>query len=94
MAQLIIQNRVADYDRWHAVFTEMESFRRGRGAVGHRVYRDPADPNVLVIITDYPALADAQAVVGDPELRAAMERAGVEGPPQMWIMDEVEAKSY
>lgn len=94
MAVLVIQNRVADYDHWHAVFTEMESFRRQRGAAGHRVYRDATDPNLLVILTDYPAPADAQAVAQDPELRAAMQRAGVEGPPQMWVMDEVEARSY
>jgi hypothetical protein len=72
----------------------MEAFRRERGAQGHRVYRDAGDPNVLMILTDYPLLADAQAVVDDPELRAAMQRAGVEGPPQMWIMDEVEARAY
>ena len=52
MAKVIVQNRVGAYERWSSVFTEMEPVRRQRGATGHAVYRDVADPNTIVVITD------------------------------------------
>ena len=41
-----------------------------------------------------PSLEGARAFLQDPSLAAAMERAGVDGSPQIWIVEEAEAKLY
>jgi hypothetical protein len=94
MTKVIVQHHVADYDRWLPVFTEHEAVRRKHGATGHTVTRDVADPNSVVIVNDFATLEGARAFSQDPTLPEAMHRAGVDSPPQVWIVDEAEVRSY
>lgn len=94
MAKVIVQHHVIDYDRWLPVFTEHEAVRRQHGATGHSVSRGVADPNTLVIVNDFATLAGAQAFTQDPSLPAAMTRGGVDGAPQVWIVEEADARTY
>ena len=94
MTKVIVQHHVADYDSWYPVFTEHEKVRRQNGATGHSISRDAADPNTLVIVNDFATLDGARAFAQDPSLPDVMHRAGVDGPPQVWIMDEAETKRY
>ncbi len=94
MAKVIVQHRVADYDRWIAVFSEHEAVRRQHGATGHSVNREAGDPNTIVIVNDFATLDGARAFSQDPSLPAAMARGGVDGPPQVWIVDEADAATY
>jgi heme-degrading monooxygenase HmoA len=94
MAKAIVQHHVADYDTWFAVFNEHEAIRRKHGATGHSVNRDAADPNTVVIVNDFATLEGAQGFTQDPSLREAMARGGVEGAPQLWIVNEADARTY
>ena len=94
MAKVIVQHHVVDYDRWYPVFTEHEAVRRTHGATGHSITRAVADPNTLVIVNEFATLEGARAFSTDPSLPAAMERRGVDGSPQAWIVEEAEAKGY
>ena len=94
MTKVIVQHHVTDYDRWYQVFTEHEDIRRRHGATGHSLNREVADRNTIVIVNEFATLEGAQAFSQDPSLPAAMERGGVDGPPQVWIVDEAEAKRY
>jgi heme-degrading monooxygenase HmoA len=94
MAKAIVQHHVADYDAWYRVFTEHEAVRRQHGATGHSLYRDAADPKTLVIVTDFATLEGVRSFTQDPSLAAAMQHGGVDGQPQVWIVDEAEAKQY
>ena len=94
MAKVIVQHRVADYDRWYPVFTEHEVVRRQYGATGHSLHREATDPDSLVIVNEFATLDGARAFTQDPSLPAAMERGGVDGRPQVWIVDEAEARQY
>ncbi len=94
MTKVIVQHHVADYDRWYPVFTEHEEIRRRHGATGHSINRAVADPNSVVIVNEFATLEGARAFSQDPSLPGAMEQGGVEGPPQVWIVGESEAKRY
>jgi hypothetical protein len=94
MSKVIVQHHVADYERWYPEFTEHEAVRRRHGATGHSITRTVADPNTIVIVNDFATLEGARAFSQDPSLPAAMARGGVEGAPQVWIVDEAEAKQY
>jgi hypothetical protein len=94
MAKAIVQHHVVDYDRWYPVFTEHEAVRRKHGATGHSINRAVEDPNTLVIVNDFATIEGARAFTQDPSLPEAMQRGGVDGAPQVWIVDEAEAKQY
>ena len=94
MTKVIVQHHVADYDRWFPVFTEHEAVRRQFGATGHSVNREVADPNTIVIVNAFATLEGARAFTQDPSLPAAMERGGVDGQPQVWIVEEADARQY
>jgi hypothetical protein len=94
MAKAIVQHHVADYDQWLPVFTEHEAVRRKHGATGHSINREVGDPNSIVIVNDFATLEGARAFATDPSLPGVMARAGVDGPPQVWIVEESEAKRY
>ena len=94
MTRVIVQHRVADYDQWLPVFTEHEAVRRQHGATGHMVNRDVSDPNSIVIVNDFATLDGARAFSQDPTLPEAMARGGVEGHPQVWIVEEADAGQY
>jgi len=94
MTTLVVRHHVRDYDAWKPVFDEHESERRKHGATGHRVYTMAGDRNDVVIAMDFPSADAAQAFTADPSLRDAMERAGVEGEPQIMVGEQVEQRSY
>ncbi|MGB7589374.1 MAG: hypothetical protein WBM00_11770 [Solirubrobacterales bacterium] len=76
------------------------SLRRARGGkarhgeVEHRVYRDIQDPNRVVVHNDFPSEAAARSFLGDPSLKEAMGRAGVEGEPGIAFIERAERKVY
>ena len=94
MAKVIVQHHVADYDKWFPVFIEHGAVRRQHGATGHSVTRSAADPNSIVIVNEFATLAGATAFSQDPSLPDVMARAGVDGPPQVWIVNEADVASY
>jgi hypothetical protein len=94
MAKVIVQHRVADYDRWLPVYEEHGAVRRQHGGTGHTITREASDANSLVVINEFATVDGARAFSQDPSLPEAMGRAGVEGQPQVWIVDEVETKAY
>ncbi len=94
MASMFIKHRMADYARWKPVFDEHEPLRIEYGTVGHSLHRDADDPNVIIIAFRVNDLNRAKEFAGSDDLRAAMERAGVLGPPEIWFADDVEEKRY
>ena len=94
MAKVIVQHQVADYDRWFPVFIDHGGVRRQYGATGHTVARDSADPNNVLIVNDFATIEGARAFSQDPSLPDAMHRGGVDGPPQVWIVDDADVASY
>ena len=94
MVKVIVQHKVADYDRWLTVFADHEAIRRQHGATGHSVSRQVGDANSIAIVNDFATLAGATAFSQDPSLPEAMARGGVEGAPQVWILEEADARTY
>lgn len=94
MVKVIVQHHVADYDRWYPVFTEHGAVRRQHGAMGHSITREVADPNSVVVVNEFATLEGARAFSQDPSLVDVMSRAGVDRAPQVWIVEEAEAKAY
>jgi hypothetical protein len=94
MATMIVKHRVANFDSWKQIFDEMDASRRAYGWTGLEVYRDASDPNVVTIVNHVKDLARAKEYGGSPDLRAAMQKGGVQGVPEISFLDDAEAKKY
>ncbi len=94
MASMFIKHRVADYGKWKPAFDEHETARKEFGATAHSLHRDADDPNVVIVAFHVDDIARAKEFAASPDLRAAMENAGVQGQPEIWFADDVEDKHY
>ena len=77
----VISHPVKDYAAWKAVYDSAEPIRAKAGVTGAEVFHDPKDPNMMVVIHRFPTLDALNAFMGDPNLKAAMEKGGVTAAP-------------
>jgi len=61
---------------------------------GHSLHRQADDPNVVIIAMRVSDLKEAKQFAASDDLKAAMARAGVQGPPEIWFADDVEDERY
>ena len=87
-AILAVRHQVSDYAGWRKVYGEIEPLRAQYGCTAQRVLRLPEDGNDLFITHEFPSAAQASGFAGDPELREAMDRAGVQGMPRIEIFTD------
>lgn len=88
MAGMLVQHKVLDFEKWKNVFDSQSAFRASSGEISGRIYRNASDPNQLVLVFKWDSVENAQKFAHSPELRAAMEKAGVEGPPTITFLNE------
>jgi quinol monooxygenase YgiN len=84
-ATLIVRHRVQDYAAWRSVYDSVEPLRQEHGCTGADVMTAPDDKQDVFVLHRFPSVEQAQAFAGSAELKAAMGRAGVDGPPRIEI---------
>jgi quinol monooxygenase YgiN len=88
MASILIHHQVKDYAAWKKVFDSSIDLRKSNGELSAQVYRDASDPNKITSINKWNSLANAQKFAHSPELKAAMDKAGVVGIPDIHFLNE------
>ena len=88
MATVIVQHKVKDFAEWKKVFDSAIEMRKSAGELSAEVFRDASNPNNITVINKWDSLENAQKFVQAPELKAAMEKAGVAGPPAIYFLNE------
>ena len=88
MVRLFIRHNVADYQAWRQGYDDFDSQRRSMGVKGDGVYQAIDNPNDVTAWHDFETAEEAQALVGSDELKNAMQGAGVQGEPEIWIVTE------
>jgi hypothetical protein len=94
MATMIAKMRVANFERWKEDFESMTGPRQRSGWIEHRVVRDATDPNVVTVISRVRDLDSAKRYGQSNELRDAMKRSGVLGPPEIWFCEDESEHCY
>ena len=89
MSSMLVQHKVKDFADWKNVYDSVSDLRTNNGELSDQIYRDASDPNSLTIVFKWDSLANAQKYAQSPELKAAMKKAGVEGPPSIYFLNEV-----
>lgn len=93
MVTMFARHTVSDYSHWKRVYDEVASVRKQKGVVGANVYRAVNDPNSITVAHQFKSLDAAKEFADSAELRAAMDKAGVNGKPEFWFAEEVEHTS-
>lgn len=88
MATLIARHRVNDYSAWRSVYDSVDDLRQQYGVTADEVLVDPADKQDVTVLHRFPTVEQAEAFAGSAELKEAMGRAGVAGPPRIEITVE------
>lgn len=90
MPHTLVRITVEDFAKWKPVFDEAATFRKTFGSKGVRVFRVVDKPNEVVLVAEYEDIEKARQMFQSQEFRDATKRAGVIGPPEVSIMDEVD----
>jgi hypothetical protein len=85
MVRMFVRHRVDDYTAWRAVYDGFDTQRHELGATGHAVYQALGDPNDITAWHDFSSREAAESFASSPELREAMQTAGVQGQPEVWF---------
>ena len=85
---MLVQHHVKDFAAWKKVFDSALEMRKSSGELSAEVYRDASDPNKVTTINKWNTLANAQKFAHSPDLKTAMEKAGVVGAPEISFLNE------
>ncbi len=90
MINVLVKHRVEDYNKWRPAYDEHAKARKAGGSKGAVVHRDANDPQGVVVITQWEDMAHALAFTQAPELKTAMQKAGVIGMPEIYFLEEID----
>jgi hypothetical protein len=85
MALLAVQHTVQDYPAWRAIYDTLDEVEQNWGVTAASVHQMACASNVVLVLRYFATVAQAQGFLTNREIRAAMERAGVEGTPRVEI---------
>jgi len=91
---MFVKHKVSDYGNWKRAYDEFASVRKENGVTGASVHREANDANTVVVTHQFNDLKAAQAFADSEELKSAMSKAGVAGPPEIWFAEDIERTSY
>lgn len=86
LAGAIVRHRVADFDAWKRGFDGRAAARAQAGIVGHAVDRGRDDPNEVIVYLQAESVEALRRFTESEDLKAAMARSGVQGPPQVALV--------
>lgn len=91
---MIISHSVADFDGWLEGYNAADDLRGSNGIVGHAANRLTDDPSVVLVYHQAESADTLQAFLEKPELREAMDKAGVTSEPEVSFQTAVGGKFY
>jgi heme-degrading monooxygenase HmoA len=89
MTTMLIKHHVKDYKAWRKGFDSFQDFRSAQGSLGSKVYRDVDDPSGITVLLTWDKLDNAKKYAQSPELKSAMEKAGVDVKPMVSFLEAV-----
>jgi quinol monooxygenase YgiN len=88
MPLVVIRHKVKDFATWKAAYDAHAGARAKAGFAAGRVTRSADEPNEVVLIFETPDLAQAKAFCASPDLKAAMQAAGVTDMPNIYFLND------
>lgn len=89
MVRMFVRHQVSDYTAWKKGYDAFDQERGGLGVTDHAVYQALDDPNDVTIWHDFSNREAGESFASSPQLREAMQEAGVQGQPDIWFTTAV-----
>jgi len=86
MTHLLVRHNVADFAKWKPVYDAHLGARQKAGLREKNLLRSINNPNEVVLLFEAEDLTRAQAFSESPDLREAMQKAGVVGKPEILFL--------
>lgn len=83
---VVIVQKVANYNKWKMVYDGRDSARMAAGIHSYVIGRGLQDSNMVLVAMKADDTAKAAAFMKDPNLKAAMQKGGIIGSPQMSLI--------
>ncbi|MDX1534100.1 MAG: cyclase [Thermoplasmata archaeon] len=90
MVYALVRHGVEDYAKWKTAFDEHGEVRMGFGSQGGWLFRTSEDANDLVILLRYEDPQKLDEFLHSEDLKEVMEGAGVQGEPEILILEQLE----
>ena len=91
MIYVYVRHTVEDHATWRKGFDEHASARKAAGATDEaNVMQTLDNPNEITAILGWSDVEKANAFIQSPELKEAMQKAGVTGPPEIRFLKAAE----
>lgn len=88
MAYMFVKHSVKDFDAWKSVFDSVGDLRKRSGELSYQILRQDNGSSSIFALFKWDSLDNARNYASSPELKAAMERAGVTGKPEIFFLEE------
>ena len=88
MVSMLVKAKVKDFQAWKKVYDEAAGLRASFGGGADQVFQDTNDPHTYFAIIDWDSQENAQKYAQSPELKEAMEKAGVVGQPAVYFLNK------
>jgi quinol monooxygenase YgiN len=89
MVTVILSHEVKDFAQWKTGFDSHETTRAAAGVKTTGVYTSVDNPNMVTVTTEFPSAEAVHGFVNSPDLKAAMEKGGVIGAPEVKILNRM-----
>ncbi len=88
MASMFVRHKVADYVNCKR---EYDAFnKKVHSVTAASIYRDADDPSTVIVTHTFKDVGAAKKFTNSDDLRSTIERAGVQGPPEIWYGEDIE----
>ncbi len=87
MTYMLCRNRVADFQRWKAVFASHEPGHQNGGLRLLNLWRAIEEPNNVFFVFEVASMEKARKFISDPEAATAAKASGVIGGEYHFVED-------
>jgi len=94
LAGMIVRHQVRDYAAWRKVYDQFGKTRKRLGILGHAVNQVLGNPKQLAVYHQARDVDTLRKFFDSPEVKEAMQRAGVSGSPEVHFVQEVDIAKY
>ena len=89
MANFLVHHKVEDFNKWKPFFEQHSSFRAQNGSKGGKIFRSSTNPNEVFILFEWDSMENAKKFTQSDSLKEIMQKAGVQGMPEVHFIEEV-----
>lgn len=90
MVTVSVRHKVKDYSKWKTVYDDGKKMIKSMGGKRQTLFKNSANPNELIILTEVDDVAKAKQLIESAELKQAMQNGGVAEEPVVFILEKLE----